>query len=60
MSFHLAKIEDGSFALTQHNVKAELDKISLENPDLPVIFIQNILTAKNLEAEAEPFVFRFE
>lgn len=38
----------------------KIDKVSFENPDLPVDFIEEVLIAKDLKAVAEPFEFRTE
>ncbi|BBB91521.1 MAG TPA: hypothetical protein PKA28_13950 [Methylomusa anaerophila] len=39
---------------------AKIGHLVLENPDLPVEFIQEILKAKSLRDEKEPFAFRDE
>lgn len=73
MSFHSVKIEDGFYSLAKRHADAEhrtissqiaywakLGKVALENPDLPIDFIKDMLVAKNLKEEAEPFQFRTE
>lgn len=39
---------------------AKIGRLALENPDLPVEFIQEVLKAKLLKDEKEPFEFRNE
>lgn len=73
MSFHSVKIDDSFYRLAKSYAEAEhrtissqigywakIGKIALENPDLPIGFIKEILIAKSLKAEAEPFEFRME
>ena len=73
MSFHSVKIEDSFYSLAKRYADAEhrtissqigywakLGKIALENPDLPIDLIKDILIAKSLKDEAEPFDFRTE
>lgn len=69
MTFHSIKIDDDFYNSAKRHANAEhrtissqisywakVGKVALENPDLPVSFINNILIAKSLESEAEPFV----
>lgn len=73
MSFHSVKIDDTFYQLAKRYAEAEhrtissqvgywakIGKLALENPDLPVSFIKDMLIAKSLRAEAEPFEFREE
>lgn len=73
MNFHSVKIDEGFYALAKRHAVAEhrtissqighwakIGRIALENPDLPVSFIKDILIAKNLKEEAEPFQFGAE
>lgn len=71
MSFHSVKIDDTFYLLAKRHAEAEhrtissqigywakIGKVALENPDLPIEFIKDILVAKSLKAEAEPFEFK--
>ena len=73
MSFHSVKIEDSFYLLAKRHADAEhrtissqigywakIGKVALENPDLPIAFIKDVLIAKSLNDEAEPFEFRTE
>lgn len=73
MSFHSVKIDEEFYALAKRYAEVEhrtissqiaywakLGKIALENPDLPIELIKDVLIAKNLKEEAEPFEFRTE
>ena len=73
MSFHSVKIEDKFYLVAKRHANAEhrtisnqvaywanLGKLALENPDLPVAFIKDILVAQSLRDEAEAFEFRVE
>lgn len=73
MSFHSVKIDNHFYILAKHYAEAEhrtissqigywakIGKVALENPDLPVSFIKDMIIAKSLKAEAEPFEFREE
>ena len=73
MSFHSVKIDDEFYAVAKRHADVEyrtissqfaywakIGKLALENPDLPVNFIKDILAAKDLVDEAEPFKFRNE
>ncbi len=73
MSFHSVKIDDVFYNLARRYAEAEdrtissqigywakIGKTALENPDLPIDFIKEILLAKHLKDDAEPFVFNEE
>ncbi len=71
--FHSVKVDEAFYVLAKRHAEAEhrtissqigywakLGKAALENPDLPIEFIKDILIAKSLASEAEPFEFREE
>jgi hypothetical protein len=54
------KVAKAEYRSIPHQIEfwAALGKCALENPDLPIEFIRELLTAKKLDRSlAEPFIF---
>lgn len=73
MTIHSIKVDDKMYSNARVYAKAEhrtiasqitywaeLGKLAVENPDLPVSFIKDVLLAKSLQCNSEPFEFRTE